>query len=232
MRALRIVIVIVATSSSAWVAAQEQDRPVADEGGLDEEARIVYQAGVLAYDEQRFENALEHFERAHELSGRPQLLYNIGLAADRLRRDPRAIEAYESYLRELPDAANRARVEERLGFLRSAHAEHVDEPRPSNGAAVALLTLGGASLAGSVVGAIWWADRADVVSQCEDRGCANTDTIERERNSAMGVTLAAGAVGLASIIAGAVLLAKSGDDDAEATRCGVFPGGVTCTGRF
>jgi len=87
---------------------------------LDEEARALYQAGRVAFDDGRFDDALEYFERAHELSGRPQLLFNIGSAADRLRRNAMALENFEAYLEALPDAENRRSVEARIQLLQEA----------------------------------------------------------------------------------------------------------------
>lgn len=102
----------------------------------DEEARALYQAGRVAFDDGRFDDALEYFERSHELSGRPQLLYNIGSAADRLRRNAMALEHFEAYLEALPDAENRRSVEARIRLLRDAleHGrEHGTAQDPADG---------------------------------------------------------------------------------------------------
>lgn len=94
-----------------------QETPALD-SHLDEEARQVYLAGVAAYDAGRYEAALEYFSRAHALSGRPLLLFNIGSVTERLRRDDESLAAYEAYLEAMPDAPNRAFVESRIVFLR------------------------------------------------------------------------------------------------------------------
>lgn len=91
----------------------------------DEEARRLFEAARLAFQDGRFEDALRSFRRAYELSDRPGLLYNIGTAADRLRHDEEAIEAFEEYLEQAPDAPNRGEVERRLEVLR-AHAGRAD----------------------------------------------------------------------------------------------------------
>ncbi|MEM6958654.1 MAG: hypothetical protein AAF645_23430, partial [Myxococcota bacterium] len=98
-------------------AAMAQEAPPEDNS---EEARGFFLAGRAAYDAGRFEEALERFETSYELSGRPVLLYNIGLAADRARRDARALEAYEGYLEAVPDTENRASVEGRIRSIRMA----------------------------------------------------------------------------------------------------------------
>lgn len=89
------------------------------ESHLDEEARAIFQAGRIAYDQGRFQAALEHFERAYELSGRPELLYNIGTSADRLRMDERALEVFVAYLAALPNAPNAAVVRARIEVLQA-----------------------------------------------------------------------------------------------------------------
>ncbi len=105
--------IAVTLAASAPAAAQSDD-------ARDDEARALYQAGRVAFDDGRFEDALGYFGRAHELSGRPQLLYNIGSAADRLRRNAVALEHFEAYLEAVPDAENRRSVEARIRLLRDA----------------------------------------------------------------------------------------------------------------
>ena len=62
--------------------------------------------------------ALGLFQRAYELSGRPQLLYNVGLAATNAGDERAALAALEQYLRDLPDPPNRGIVEGRIANLR------------------------------------------------------------------------------------------------------------------
>ncbi|MAQ15285.1 MAG: hypothetical protein CMN30_10890 [Sandaracinus sp.] len=84
----------------------------------DAEARALFEAGLLAFQNTRFEDALQRFTRAYELSGRVELLFNVGITADRLRRDEQAIEAFEGYLGSDPVGENRRHAEARLAFLR------------------------------------------------------------------------------------------------------------------
>ena len=108
----------------ATAAAQDEglEDPPSDTDARDQEARALYQAGRVAFDDGRFEEALGYFERSHQLSGRPELLFNIGSAADRLRRNEYALESLEAYLAALPDATNRRSVEARIAVLRQAAA--------------------------------------------------------------------------------------------------------------
>jgi len=112
---------VVATAAAGPVA-RAQD---AEMSSRDREARSLYDAGRIAFDEGRFENALDYFKRAYELSQRPGLLHNIGTTADRLRRDEEALEAFQAYLEAVPDAPNRASVEARIAVLQHA----IDERR-------------------------------------------------------------------------------------------------------
>lgn len=89
----------------------------------DEEARLLFQAGESALTNGRYDDALQNFERSHELSGRPELLFNIGVAHDRLRHDEQALAHYRRFLEESPDAPNRADAESRIAALERALAE-------------------------------------------------------------------------------------------------------------
>lgn len=88
----------------------------------DEQARQLFEQGRTAFTEARFADALDLFRRAHALSHRHALLYNIGQAADRLRLDREALEAFDLYLAEVPDAENRVEVETRVAVLRETIA--------------------------------------------------------------------------------------------------------------
>ncbi|MBX3246001.1 MAG: tetratricopeptide repeat protein [Myxococcales bacterium] len=109
---------LVLVSLSSLAAAQSEGEPVRDE-----EARRLFQAGELAFDDARYDEALDLFQRSYRLSGRPALLFNIGQAADRIRRDEVALEAFERYLELRPDAPNRRQVEVRVEALQRTVAE-------------------------------------------------------------------------------------------------------------
>lgn len=89
------------------------------QGDREEEARALFMAGRAAYDAGRYEAALSRFQEAYELSGRAELLYNIGQTADRLRQDQVALDAFERFLTEAPaEAPNRDVAQRRVEFLR------------------------------------------------------------------------------------------------------------------
>lgn len=89
----------------------------------DAAARAEFERGRSAYDSGQWGNALDAFERAYELSGRPQLLYNIALSHDRLRHDEEALEYYERFLERIEDPPEETQVQARIRALRIAVAE-------------------------------------------------------------------------------------------------------------
>jgi tetratricopeptide (TPR) repeat protein len=97
----------------------------------DDEARGLFLAGRAAYEDARYQDAFDYFRRSYELSKRPELLYNIGQAAAMSGRDREALDAFEAYIREVPDAENRREVEEQIDGLRarlSGRPLEEDEP--------------------------------------------------------------------------------------------------------
>ncbi len=94
--------------------------PGSDAGNHDAQAHALFDEGRAAFAQGRFEDALRLFRQAYRLSSRPELLYNIGSAADRLRRDREALQAFQAYLdRAPPDAASRAEVQRRIEVLQA-----------------------------------------------------------------------------------------------------------------
>jgi tetratricopeptide (TPR) repeat protein len=114
-------------------------RSSAQDASLENEARALYQAGVSAYDGGRYEEALRYFQMSYEKSGRPELLYNIASAAERVREDELALRSYEAFIEALPNSEIRARVETRIAVLRKqlersgvATAPRTEPPPPTD----------------------------------------------------------------------------------------------------
>lgn len=114
----------------------------------DELARATFLAAHTAFEDGRYEDALAGFRRAYELSGRHQLLFNVGTTADRLRREVEALEAFTIYVRENPNAGNRREVEARMRVLersveqrRASDREKEEERRRAAEAERALVEL-------------------------------------------------------------------------------------------
>lgn len=130
-----VVLCLAQMGRAPLASAQEQATASAD----DEVARNLFQAGKAAYESGDYEGALEFFEKAHARSHRPQLLYNIGQAADRQRNDLKALAAFRAYLAAVPDAENRAEVENRIRALERTHNPYA-APTPSETAHASVQT--------------------------------------------------------------------------------------------
>ena len=85
------------------------------------EAAAHFQSAREAYEAGDYPRALRGFQRVYEITAHPDVLYNIGQTADRMREDRVALEAFEGYLVDGdPDAETRARLEARVAHLRAA----------------------------------------------------------------------------------------------------------------
>ena len=90
-----------------------------EEKSLDSRARELFVLGREAYLQQRFDEALRYFNAAYELSGRYELQYNVGQAADKLHRNQEALAAFERFLQSAPPSPLRSETESRVGSLRA-----------------------------------------------------------------------------------------------------------------
>lgn len=110
------------SGGTAW-AQQAPAGGATTSGSNDEVARGLFQAGKAAYEGGNYTEALSFFEQAYQRSGRPQLLFNIGQVADRLRQDDKALESFRTYLAQVPEAENRVEVESRIAAIEQALAD-------------------------------------------------------------------------------------------------------------
>lgn len=101
---------------------QAQGNADSEHAELDEAARVLFDQGTRAYDSGNFELALERFETAYELSERPQLLYNIAVAHDRLDHKAEALGFYERFLEALPQSSRAELASSRAAVLRRSTA--------------------------------------------------------------------------------------------------------------
>jgi tetratricopeptide (TPR) repeat protein len=107
----------VATSGAAAQLVRAEDGSRASDP--DAAARSAFLAGRQAYDHGAFAEAVTLFESAYALSPRPELLFNIGRAADADGQSAHAIAVYTAYLEALPAAENRDFVLSRLEKMRA-----------------------------------------------------------------------------------------------------------------
>lgn len=215
----------------------------------EEEARTVFRAGELAFRDGRFDDAAEHFARAYELSGRPRLLYNLGLSFERLRRDREALDALERYLELEPDAQNRSSIESRMAIMRES-LDRRDRPAPPPGVPppvepertasrgrtpIAAIALAGGGVVTAVLAGVFWA-RANSAHDDLGAGCGATAACTQEdiddsggpryarvTRALVGVTAALGAAAGVALI---LELRAGGSVEAGAGADGVFVRGT------
>jgi tetratricopeptide (TPR) repeat protein len=98
----------------AWMLVAALAGSAAAEDAVPAEMRRHFAEGTKAFNLGEFERAIVEYRAAYNLRPDPGMLYNIGQAY-RLANDlPQALFFYRSYLHNLPNAANRAEVEERI----------------------------------------------------------------------------------------------------------------------
>ena len=91
----------------------------ADEGT----ALQLFEQGYKAYQEGRFQQAIELLERAYAMKQEPVLLYNLARAHEGVGNLDQAISMYERYLTEMQEIPDRAAIEKRLETMRAQIAE-------------------------------------------------------------------------------------------------------------
>lgn len=80
-------------------------------------ARKAFERGMGHYQKDEFDKAIEQFDVGFRLIPNPLFLYNMAQAHRLSNRPERALELYRRYLRESPEAKNRAEVDERIAAL-------------------------------------------------------------------------------------------------------------------
>jgi tetratricopeptide (TPR) repeat protein len=106
-----------ATAASGQTAERTEEEEAAARAERTEEARLLFLAGQSAFDDGRYPDALASFERSYELAEDPQILYNIAVTLDRLRRDGEALEAFQMYLELQPNTPDRRDIEARIEII-------------------------------------------------------------------------------------------------------------------
>jgi tetratricopeptide (TPR) repeat protein len=116
-RAMRAVLVALLALGLASAAGNAHAQPKPDKPTAEAHAKELFAKGDAAYAEGRYEEALAAFQEAYALSNRPQLLFNISNALERLGRYAEAVEALEKYLAS-GKAKDRDVVQKRLANLK------------------------------------------------------------------------------------------------------------------
>ena len=86
-----------------------------------------YEEGKAHFEAGAYEEAIAAFTEAYNLTGEPNLLFNLAACAERLGDAERAIAYYRVYLEEVPDAEDAEKVRERVKLLET---EGIPSPEP------------------------------------------------------------------------------------------------------
>ena len=87
------------------------------------EARKHFQEGSRLYKLARYREAVAEFEAAYRARPHGVVLFNIAQCQEKLGDIPAALKSYEAYLREVPNAQDRATVEAVIANLRERIAQ-------------------------------------------------------------------------------------------------------------
>ena len=79
-----------------------------------DEVKLHYQRATRAYDLQKYQEAIEEYQKAYEISGDPPMLYNIGQAYRLADQPSEAVRYYRRFLQRMPNARNREDVERKI----------------------------------------------------------------------------------------------------------------------
>lgn len=92
-------------------------RPVHAEGAPERAARRHYDRGKKLFDLQKFQAALEEFQKAYDAESIPDFLFNIGQCQRNLGDLQAAVFSYKKFLKADPEAPNRELVEQLIADL-------------------------------------------------------------------------------------------------------------------
>jgi tetratricopeptide (TPR) repeat protein len=90
---------------------------LADEVEAKARAQALFERGITAYKDGRFKDAIDAFLDAHREYPSPTLSFNAARAYEKMGDNAGALRFYREYLRQTPDAADKARVVERVADL-------------------------------------------------------------------------------------------------------------------
>lgn len=100
-----------------------------------QKAKIAFRAALQHYNLGEFRAALDGFKEAYRNYEDPTFLFNLGQCERQLGEKQEAVNFYKAYLRELPDAPNRAEVRELVVKLEAQlQVEATTRQEPPTGA--------------------------------------------------------------------------------------------------
>lgn len=123
MRRIRLVLLLVAPLAVARPAFADKEK-----------AKELFKQGNAAYKLDHFDEAITAFEAAYREEPSAVFLFNIAQSHRLAKRPRQAAEFYKKYLKDAPEAKNRAQVEEQIAGC-EADAKRLDEEEAARKAA-------------------------------------------------------------------------------------------------
>ena len=170
-------------------------------------ARTHFGTAEAYYERGEYGLALENFQRAFDLSGEPDLLYNISLTHQHLGDSASAADALERYLRTASRVEGRDNLDRRLENLRQRAQQAYAEPPAIETpdvpvASVFLLSAAGLTLAAGAIFAglaqgedIALGERCSASAPCDDDDLSTLSTLTLVADIAFATSLATASVG-------------------------------------
>jgi tetratricopeptide (TPR) repeat protein len=110
----RVLVLTLALAVPAQAAEPATPPATKDQEQARSAAKVRYTAGVAAYREGRYREAVEHFLEADRLAPSAAFSFNIARAYSQASDLPNALRWYRDYLRRSPDASNASEVRARV----------------------------------------------------------------------------------------------------------------------
>lgn len=122
MRARNAIAAAIAVSLLAPTALAEPASPpakanAADPSDAKARAQVFFKNGISAYRHHRYKDAIDAFLKAHGIYPSPTLAFNTARAYEKLHDSAGALRFYRAYLRQAPDASDKAMVDKRIAKL-------------------------------------------------------------------------------------------------------------------
>jgi tetratricopeptide (TPR) repeat protein len=221
-------------------------------------AAELFRKSVDTYRSGNFKQTIDLLNEAYALEPQPVLLYNLARAQEGIGDNDAAIDTYEKFLAQEPNAKDRGAIEQRLATLRRQREERIalekrsaaqpaqpaqpTEPPPPvrepHRRSVLPYVVGGVGVAGLVVGTVFGvmanSKRDDAVAEPSQRQALDLEDQAKSRATLSTVSFVVGGVLLA---AGATwwmldLRASKKSATAPAMRIGLGPGIVHLQGML
>jgi hypothetical protein len=89
-----------------------------------------FSAAQEAFGAKHFKTAATEFEAAYGITKDPVLLYNVGESWEKAGDGHKAVANYKAYLKEQPNAQDRAEVQKRIAAIETKHYRLIDQSSP------------------------------------------------------------------------------------------------------